>query len=142
MSSIVRNVLAIFAGCVVGLAVIMVAQFINTSLHPLPSGADPSTPEGMAQIVGAMPSSAFVGLIVGYLLGTTVGAFVGVKLAGSMHVLVACVVAAIFVAGGVSNFVMIPHPPWVFATSMVAFVVAPFIALRLARRMPTAGLGL
>lgn len=112
----------------------MIAQFINSSLHPLPSGVDPATPQGMAQIVAAMPTSAFVGLVIGYLLGTTAGAFVGVKLAGSLHLLVAIVIGAVFVAGGISNFVMIPHPTWVFATSMVVFVLSPLIALRLAGR--------
>lgn len=134
MSSIIRNVLAIFLGCVAGIAVIVIAQFVNSSLHPLPSGADPTTPGGMAQIVAAMPTTAFIGLIVSYLLGTTAGAFVGVKLAGSLHALVAGVIGAVFVAGGISNFVMIPHPPWVFAASMVVFVLSPFIALRFAGR--------
>jgi hypothetical protein len=137
MSPLVRNSLAVVAGAIIGLAVIMIAQFINATLFPPPADVDLSTPDGMARAVGVMPTGAFVGLVVGYLLGTTTGAWVGARLAASRHLLVACLVAAVFVAGGVANFMMIPHPTWVPVAAMLAFLVAPIIALRLAGKPVT-----
>jgi hypothetical protein len=134
MSPLVRNALAVVAGGIVGIAVIMVAQYLNSTMFPPPAGIDYSSAEGMARAVAQMPTGAFVGLIVGYLLGTTAGVYAGVRVAASNHALVAWLVAAIFVAGGLSNFMMIPHPTWVFALSLLAFAAAPMLGLRLAGR--------
>ena len=106
--------------------------FVNASFFPAPAGVDVTTPEGMAQAVGMMPTGAFIGLVVGYLVATTLGAYVAARLAASRHLLVASLVAAVFVAGGVANFMMIPHPIWVPIASMLAFLLAPVLALRLA----------
>jgi hypothetical protein len=132
MSPLVRNTIAVVAGAVVGLAMMMVAQLVNASLFPPPTGVDVSTPAGMAQAVSRMPTGAFIGLVAGYMVATTAGAYVGARLAASRHLLVACLVAALFVAGGVANFMMIPHPTWVPIVAMLAFLLAPIIALRLA----------
>lgn len=137
MSPLLRNAIAIVAGAVVGLAAIMIAQFVNASFFPAPAGVDVTTPAGMAQAVSLMPTGAFIGLVVGYLVATTAGAYVGVRLAASRHRLVASLIAAVFVAGGVANFMMIPHPTWVPIAAMFAFLLAPVIALRLAGRAVT-----
>lgn len=137
MSPLIRNAIAVVAGAVVGLAAIMIAQFVNASLFPAPAGIDVTTPAGMAQAVSLMPLGAFIGLVVGYLVATTAGAYIAVRLAASHHRLVASLVAAVFVAGGLANFMMIPHPTWVPIASMLAFLLAPVIALRLAGKPVT-----
>ncbi len=44
------------------------------------------------------------------------------------------VVGAIFLAGGISNFVKLPHPVWFVVASLVAFAMAPFLGTRMSGR--------
>jgi hypothetical protein len=112
----------------------MAVQFINGLVFPPPAGFDPADPAAMAAMVSQMPPGAFIILVLGYLLGATAGCYTAARLAGSDRYGKARLVALVFIIGGIMNFRAIPHPTWVVAASFLAFGVAPFLAMRLARR--------
>jgi hypothetical protein len=134
MSPILRNVLSIVAGVVVGVVVIALMQMLNAVLFPVPAGVSPTDPAAMATAVRGLPTGAFIGLILGYLLGTTAGCYTAVRIAVEGHRRVAWLVAFVFIIGGILNFRSIPHPAWVMLLSFAAFAVGPQLALLLAGR--------
>ena len=81
----------------------------------------------VAQIVFAI-------LLLAYVTGPTLGAWLAARRAPSRPTLHAASVGAFFVAGGLSNFLTIPHPVWFVIAAMVVLVAAPFVGARLARR--------
>lgn len=128
MSPILRNVLAIVAGVVVGLVVITSVQFVNNVIFPPPPGIDLSDPAAMKAAVGSLPAGAFIVLILGYLVGTTAGCWTAGRIAAEGQRRVMRLVALVFVVGGILNFRSIPHPTWVVVASFLAFGVSPTLA--------------
>jgi hypothetical protein len=125
-----RSIVAVVVGAIVGAAVILGLQYLSSLVFPLPAGTDPSDPESMAAAVAKMPVGALLALVFCYLIGTTVGAAAGARVSPSHPLLHGILVGLVFLAGGIANFLAIPHPWWVIVASSVAFCVAPFIGAK------------
>ncbi|MGQ0650610.1 MAG: hypothetical protein ACT4P7_23975 [Gemmatimonadaceae bacterium] len=138
MSPMVRNIVAVVVGVIVGFVVIMAAQYINSLFFPPPPGTDLSDPNAMAAMLRQMSTGAFVGLVLGYLLGPTAGCYAAVRLAGDRPFATARLVALVFIIGGIFNFRAYPHPTWVVVASFLAFAAAPFLAIKRAGKTTTA----
>ena len=134
MSPRTRNIIAVLSGVVAGALLITLSQFLNSRLFPLPAGTNPNDEASLVAAVQQMPTGAFLGLIIGYFVGTTAGCYTALRLAADNPIARARMVALVFVIGGVLNFRTIPHPTWVVLGSFAAFIVAPFVAGILVRK--------
>lgn len=134
MPPILRSVLAVGAGVVAGGLTVFGIEVLGRLAVPPPPGHDPGDPASIAAAMAAMPPAAFAILLLAYVTGPTLGAWLAARRAPSRPTLHAASVGAFFVAGGLSNFLTIPHPVWFVIAAMVVLVAAPFVGARLARR--------
>jgi hypothetical protein len=125
-----RSIVAVVVGVIVGAAVILFIQYLNSLAFPLPGGTDTSDPASMARAVAEMPLGAMLGLVFGYLVGTTTGAAVGARVSPSHPLVHSVLVALVFLAFGIANFRTIRHPTWVVVASVLAFAIAPFVGAK------------
>jgi MFS family permease len=130
----VRNLVAVGAGVFLGVILLVLLQAANGMIFPPPPGTDPNDPESMRRAMAAMTTPAYVGLILGYLIATTVACTIAARLAGTDPRRRARLVGLAFIVAGILNFRAIPHPTWVVTASLVAFVVAALLGPRLAGR--------
>ena len=76
MPNLLRNVLAIIAGVVIGGAVNMALITLSPSLIPPPAGVDVTNAESLAQAMHLFQPRHFVMPFLAHALGTLVGALV------------------------------------------------------------------
>ncbi len=135
MNPVIRNILAVLAGLVVGSVVNMGLILISGYVIPPPEGADITTTEGLKKSIHLFEPRHFVFPFLAHALGTLVGAFVAAKLAVNNKMRIAIIVSLIFLCGGIANVMMLPAPAWFSVVDLaVAYLPMGWLAAKLAER--------
>jgi hypothetical protein len=128
MHPILRTVLAVVAGTVTALLLLMAVELFSAVVHPFPEGLS-QTPEEICRHVERYPSWV---LAIGALMWGG-AAFVSVWLTGKIgNRISAAIVGTLFLAGVVCNVAMLPYPWWFRVAAPTAALVAVAAAVRAA----------
>lgn len=115
-----RNVLGIIAGFVLGNIVNMVFVMISTAVVAPPPGADMTTVEGLTAAMPLLEPKHFLFPFLAHALGTLVASLVAVKIAASHKRQIALGLGCLFLVGGIAASMMIPAPAWFIALDLIA----------------------
>lgn len=136
MPKLLRNVLAVVAGLVIGSVVNMAIITLSPSLIPPPAGVDVSNAESLAKAIHLFEPRHFVMPFLAHAFGTFVGAFVAYLIAGSHKATFAWVIGVVFLCGGVAASFMIPAPVWFIALDLlVAYLPMAWLGIQIGRRV-------
>ena len=124
-----RNIGAVVAGLIVGMAFNMLVLQINTLIFPLPPGVDMTDTEQMKVAIRQMSGAAWILVFVAHLGQAFVGAWVAARLGASHPLVLAMIVGVLSLAGGVANAVMLESPAWTWI-EMPFYLVAAWLAGR------------
>ena len=120
MPNMLRNVLAVIAGIVIGSLVNMVVIGISPSLIPPPAGVDVNDPESLKEGMHLFQPRHFIMPFLAHALGTLLGALAAYLIAATSKARFALVIGALFLLGGVAASFMIPAPASFIALDLVA----------------------
>lgn len=112
MHPVLRNILAVVLGLVVGGAVNLLLIQISGSIIPPPNGADITTMEGLKSTMHLFGPEHYIFPFLAHALGTLVGAFVAAKIAATNKIKFALAIGAFFFLGGAINAYLLPAPTW------------------------------
>ncbi len=124
MNPILKNVIAVIAGLLVGSVVNMGIIMVSSSIIPPPEGADVTTIEGLKASMHLFQPKNFIMPFLAHALGTFFGALVAAWIAASRKMTIALIIGIAFMLGGVANVFMLPSPIW-FAVLDVAAAYIP-----------------
>ena len=125
-----RRFLAVLAGVVTAVVVIMIVEGINGVIYPLPPGMDPMNPEHVAILVAKMPMGALVIIAIGHFAGTLFGGLVALKIVQGQRS-VGYIFGAIMVALTVANFLIMPHKIGFNLADIAGVLIAILIYMKL-----------
>jgi hypothetical protein len=117
--NILRNILAIIAGIVVGGLVNLGIVMLGYKLIPLPPGVDTSTMEGLKAAMPLFEAKHFIMPFAAHAIGTLVGALIAALIAVSHKMKFALAVGVWFILGGIAACLMIPAPTWFVALDLI-----------------------
>lgn len=112
MKAVLRNILAVIAGLVIGSVVNMGFIVSSGSIIPPPGGADVTTMEGLTAALPLFEPRHFIFPFLAHAMGTLVGAAVATLIASSYKLQMAMVIGILFMAAGIANVMMLPSPMW------------------------------
>ena len=129
-----RNILGIMVGVVLGSMVNMALVTVSSALIAPPTGADMTTVEGLRAAMPRMEAKHFVFPFLAHALGTLVASLVAAAIAASHKMKIALFFGVLFLCGGIAASTMIPAPPWFIALDLiVAYIPMAWIGGKLAR---------
>jgi hypothetical protein len=132
MNKIIRNILAVIAGCIIGSIVNMGIITISSSVIPPPNGADVTTLEGLKASMHLFEPKHFLMPFLAHALGTFVGALIAALIAATHKMKFAISIGAIFLIGGTMNVFMLPSPLWFSAVDLIfAYIPVAYFAGKL-----------
>lgn len=112
MNPILRNILAVILGLVLGSLVNGALITISGHVIPPPEGVDVTTEEGLKAGMHLFKPINFLFPFLAHALGTLAGAFVASKIAANRKLLFAMVIGLAFFIGGIMTIFMLPSPTW------------------------------
>ena len=135
MNPVVKNILAVVAGVVVGSIVNMGIIMISGSIIPPPEGGDITTMEGLKATMHLFEPKHFIFPFLAHALRTLVGAFVATKIAATRKMLMALVIGLFFLIGGTANIAMLGGPMWFTALDIiVAYMPMAYVGYMLGKK--------
>jgi len=112
MNPIIRNILVVIGGLIIGSAVNMALVTIGPNIIPVPEGVDMTTPEGITAAMPLLSPQHFIFPFIAHALGTLAGAFFVGSLAANSWKILCLIIGAFFLVGGAMMVMMIPSPTW------------------------------
>ena len=132
MNPILKNILAVIAGIVVGSIVNMGIIMVSSLVIPPPEGADVTTMEGLKAALPLFEPKHFIMPFLAHAVGTFVGALLAAVLAASHKMRIALGIGVFFLIGGIANIFMLPGPAWFNALDViVAYLPMAYLAGKL-----------
>jgi hypothetical protein len=136
MYTIIRNVLAVIIGLVVG--GIVNGGLIVASPHviPPPAGVDVTDSQSLSESIHLFEPKHFVFPFLAHALGTLAGALFAFLVAGSYRSVFAYVIGLANLAGGIAAACMIPAPAWFIVLDLAAaYLPMAWLATQLGQRI-------
>lgn len=133
MHPTIRSALVLLAGVVLSFLVVILMDAVVGAVYPLPEGTNMNDQESMRRAVAAMPASAFLLLLSGWVLAAGAGAYLAARLATRSLVLHGMIVAVFVLIATVLNLAAIPHPTWLWPAAIVLIPAAGWLATRLVK---------
>lgn len=135
MNPVLKNILAVVAGVIVGSMVNMGIVMISGSVIPPPEGGDITTIEGLKSTIHLFEPKHFIFPFLAHALGTLVGAFIAAKIAATRKMLMALLIGLFFLIGGTVNIAMLGGPMWFTALDIiVAYLPMAYLGYLLAKK--------
>lgn len=132
MYPILKNILAIIAGIILGSVVNMGIIMISGSIIQPPNGADVTTSEGLKAAMHLFQPKHFILPFSAHALGTFAGALVAAMIAATNKMKFALGIGVFFLAGGIATIFMLPSPTWFTVLDLVgAYIPMAFLAEKL-----------
>ena len=119
MNPIIKNILAVIAGIIIGSIVNMCLVMIGGQVIPPPAGVDVMNSESLKASMHLFEPRHFIFPFLAHALGTLVGAFVASLLAASHKMKFALGIGVLFLLGGIAASFMIPAPTWFVILDLV-----------------------
>lgn len=133
MSPVLKNILGVIAGVVIGGMVNMGIITISGSIIPPPEGADLTTAEGIKAAADLLEAKHYIMPFLAHAIGTLVGAFLAAKIAATRKFTMAMIIGSFFLLGGISAAYMIPSPTWFIVLDLaVAYIPMAWLGHKLA----------
>jgi len=136
MNPILRKIIAIVLGIVIGSLVNGALVSISASVIPPPNGADVTTSEGLRASMHLFEPKHFLFPFLAHALGTFSGALVAAWITPTSKLTFAMVIAVFFFLGGLITIFMLPSPLWfslvdlIFAYFPMAYLAKMIISKR------------
>ncbi|MFZ6819977.1 hypothetical protein [Undibacterium sp. Ji22W] len=135
MQSLLKNILAVIAGAVIGSIVNMALITVSATIIPPPAGAIVTTTEGLQASMHLFEPKHFIFPFLAHALGTLVGAFLAALIAANHKIRFAYGIGCLFLVGGIASAFMLPAPLWFIIVDIgAAYIPMAYIAGKLAIR--------
>ncbi|WP_420582816.1 hypothetical protein [Reichenbachiella sp.] len=112
MNPILKNILALIAGIIIGSIVNIGLIMLGHTLVPPPEGMNPMDMESLKEFMPMFTPSHFVAPFLAHAFGTLVGAFAAAKIAANHQLKFALGIGVWFLYGGISMIIDFPSPLW------------------------------
>ena len=139
--TLLRNIAAVITGLCIGGIANMLIGGLNLLFFPMPDGmtfSDMFDEEKLPAILAwleTLPQSAFILVLVAHLSQAFIGGCIAALISSKKYaVLVAMIVGALSLLGGVMNMMQVPSPVWLWI-EMPLYLVAAWLAGKLVLRM-------
>lgn len=133
MKPIVRNIIAVVAGWILGS--IVNGGLIQVGMSVYPVDVDPNDWDALAAFLENAPSKHFIFPYLAHALGTLVGAFVAAMISKNRKLSIALIVGGIFFVGGVLVNIILPAPSWFVVADLISYIPMAFIGYFLAKSL-------
>lgn len=133
MPPILRNILAVVAGLLIGSVLNMAIITVGPIVIPPPDGVDMSDMDKFAENLRLLKPANLVAPWLAHALGTLVGAFVAAKIAASHKMRFALGIGVFFLLGGIAMVAMLGGPLWFGLVDLIgAYLPMGYLGGRLA----------
>ena len=134
MRNILKNILSVIVGIIIGGAANMGIVMLSGSIIPLPEGIDPANMESITSNFHLYQPKHFLMPFLAHAIGTLAGAIIATKIAATHKMKFALTIGVFFLAGGIQMANLLPAPIWFDILDLgFAYIPMGFLGYKLAK---------
>lgn len=138
MHPILKDILAVIAGAIIGSLVNGAIIMVSGSIIPPPTGLDITIEEGLKAGMHLLEPKHFIFPFLAHAIGTFVGAYIAARL-GAHKMVLAIIIGLFFLMGGIWMVMIVPSPLWFTIVDLAgAYLPVAYFAGKIARGPVTA----
>lgn len=131
MNQIIKNILAVLAGLVIGACVNMGILMLFMKLIPPPIGVDIATEAGLKAAMPLFQPQNFIGPFLAHALGTFVGAFIVAAITQNLRL--SLIIGFSFLIGGAMEVANLSAPMWFNILDLtMAYIPMAYLGFKIA----------
>ena len=123
-----RNILAVLAGLIVGNMAIMGLHYVGIYFYPLPEEANIGDMNTIAEYVKVAPFGALLMVMLAHIGGTFIAGLAAAMLSKKMYV--SYIIGGFFTIMGIRTLYLLPHPIW-FNLEAILYLPAAIYGFKL-----------
>jgi len=127
----VRKILSVCIGLAIAIAVFLITETINSSIHPIPTGLDYNDSVAVKAHYDSLPLSYWLTVLLGWGLGSLLCGLLIKMISKAENTILPIIAGAILTLSAVANFFSLPHPTWFIIVGLVVFVPSTLIGCKL-----------
>ena len=140
---IVRNIIGVIAGVLIGSYVNIFIVELGPKFFPLPAGVNLTTEEGLKTGMAFMKPVHFIAPFLAHAVGTLVATFIAALIAVDRRKIITRVISLFYLAGGAYMVALLPSPMWFNLLDLiVAYIPMGMIGYLLATKIIPEEMGL
>lgn len=120
-----KRILAVLAGCVIGILFIFLGEALSHALYPPPPNLDPNDLEQLKNMMEQAPKAALAIVLLSAFIGSLVGGIIASTIY-KKGAKAAVIVGAVFTVLGGINLIAIPHPLWFTLCGLLVYLVGSY----------------
>ena len=120
-----KRILAVLAGCVIGILFIFLGEALSHALYPPPPNLDPNDLEQLKNMMEQAPKAALAIVLLSAFIGSLVGGIIASTIY-KKDAKAAVIVGAVFTVLGGINLIAIPHPLWFTLCGLLVYLVGSY----------------
>tara|TARA_E500000331_G_C17272751_1_gene720067 strand:+ start:5179 stop:5571 length:393 start_codon:yes stop_codon:yes gene_type:complete len=124
----VRNILAVLAGIIVGNLAIMGLHYLGMYFYPLPEGTNMDDMNAIAEYVKIASLGSLLMVMIAHIGGTFIAGIAAAMLSKKMYV--SYIIGGFFTIMGIWNLYLLPHPIW-FNLEAILYLPAAIYGFKL-----------
>lgn len=133
---ILRNILAVVVGAIIGGVVNMALIILSPSIIPLPEGIEPADMQSLVDNIHLFKPINYLMPFLAHALGTLVGALIAGMIASSHKLYFSLTIGVFFLLGGVSMAMDVDAPLWFDVLDIgVAYIPMGYLGYLLAKKI-------
>ena len=119
------RILAVLAGCVVGILFIFMGEALSHALYPPPPNIDLNNIDQLKELMNQVPAMALIIVLLCAFIGSLVGGLIA-SIISKKDVKAALLVGAVFTVLGGINLIAIPHPVWFTVFGLIVYLLGAY----------------
>lgn len=130
MNTLRYKVWPVVAGFIVASIAMLLLEWINSLFFPLPENLDWMDPAAVQAFTASLPWTAYVLVILGYIIGSFKGGFVTTYFSGETTYRMSLVLGVLLTLAAIANILMLGHSYVFAAVSLPTFIVFSYLGHR------------
>ena len=122
-----RNIISVVVGLVSAIVVFVIAETINSSLHPAPQTLDYNDTIAVQAFYENQPLTLWLLVLLGWIIGSALCGFLIKLISKNENKKLPTIAGIILTLSAIANFFSLPHPTWFIIISLFAFL--PFVLI-------------
>ncbi len=117
-----RNIISVVVGLVSAIVFFVIAETINSYLHPAPKTLDYNDSIAVKTFYENQPLSLWLFVLVGWIIGSVLCGFLIKLISKNDNKKLPIIAGSILTLSAVANFFTLPHPTWFIIVGLIVFI--------------------
>lgn len=125
-----RNIISVVVGLVSAIVVFVIAETINSSLHPAPQTLDYNDSIAVKAFYDNQPLSLWLLVLVGWIIGSVLCGFLIKLISKKENPQLPIIAGSILTLSAIANFFSLPHPTWFIIVGLIIFIPSTLLGYK------------